>query len=133
MDLIIGQIVKARIEQVGISKTEVARRLHMSPANVHKIFKRQTLDIALVQKLSEVLNYDFMAHYKHMSGLGGSIPAQGSGPNVAYTFSLRKKIAQVVEVSRELSVEEGDKSVSQFLSELDFIQEAVKDIRASIS
>ena len=41
----IGQIIKTRVEYLGMSKAELARRLNMSPANVHKIFKRDTIEV----------------------------------------------------------------------------------------
>lgn len=35
----------------------------MSPTNIHKIFKRETIDTGLLQNISEVLEYDFFSHY----------------------------------------------------------------------
>ena len=53
-----------RLESKGMSKAELARRLHMSPANVHKIFKRTTVDARLLQDISKILDYDFFQHFK---------------------------------------------------------------------
>lgn len=36
----------------------------MSPANVHKIFKRSSLDAGLLLRLSNILDYDFFQHFK---------------------------------------------------------------------
>jgi transcriptional regulator with XRE-family HTH domain len=63
MDLKIGEIIKQRVEVLGMSKAELARRLHMSSANVHKIFKRSSVDVALLRELCNILDYDFFEHF----------------------------------------------------------------------
>ena len=52
----IGEIIKQRVEVLGMSKAELARRLHMSPANVHKIFKRSSVDTGLLREISNILD-----------------------------------------------------------------------------
>ena len=64
MEPIIGEVIKTRVERMGISKAELARRLDMSPANVHKIFKRSSVDVMLLRKISNVLEYDFFRHFE---------------------------------------------------------------------
>lgn len=59
----IGKIIKEVTERRGISKSELGRRLNMSPTNIHKIFKRETIDTGLLLNISEVLEYDFFSHY----------------------------------------------------------------------
>ena len=63
MAVFIGKLIKEITEGRGISKTELGRRLNMSPTNVHKIFKRETIDTGLLQKISAILEYDFFSHY----------------------------------------------------------------------
>jgi transcriptional regulator with XRE-family HTH domain len=46
-----------------MSKAELARRLAMSPANIHKIFKRDSVDVKLLYRLCQELRYDFLALY----------------------------------------------------------------------
>jgi transcriptional regulator with XRE-family HTH domain len=60
----IGQHIKERLHRIGMSKAEMARRLNMSAANVHKIFHRDTIDITLLCKISQLLNYDFLRLYR---------------------------------------------------------------------
>ncbi len=59
----IGKIIKEITERKGMTKSELGRRLIMSPTNVHKIFKRETIDTGLLLKISDVLEYDFFSHY----------------------------------------------------------------------
>ena len=63
MTVFIGKLIKDITERRGISKSELGRRLNMSPTNVHKIFKRETIDTGLLHKISEVLEYDFFNHF----------------------------------------------------------------------
>ncbi len=63
MAVFIGKLIKEITERRGISKSELGRRLNMSPTNVHKIFKRETIDTGLLHKISEVLEYDFFIYY----------------------------------------------------------------------
>lgn len=72
----IGEVVKQRVEALGMSKTELARRLHMSPANIHKIFKRNTIDAALLHRLGVILDYNFFNHFKDPEKAGQPVPAR---------------------------------------------------------
>jgi transcriptional regulator with XRE-family HTH domain len=63
METNIGEAIKVRLEAIGMPKAELARRLNMSPANVHKIFKRRSVDVKLLQDISNILDYDFFRHF----------------------------------------------------------------------
>ncbi len=63
MAVSIGEKIKEITERRGMSKSELGRRLNMSPTNVHKIFKRETIDTGLLQKISDVLEYNFFIYY----------------------------------------------------------------------
>jgi len=64
MESKIGEIIKGRVAVLGMSKAELARRLNMSPANIHKIFKRSSIDSELLRNLSNILDYDFFQYFK---------------------------------------------------------------------
>ncbi|MBC7449920.1 MAG: helix-turn-helix transcriptional regulator [Cytophagales bacterium] len=63
MNIFIGELIKSVAERRGISKSEMARRLNMSATNVHKIFKRQSIDTDLLSRICTLLEYDFFLHY----------------------------------------------------------------------
>lgn len=63
MAVFIGRLIKEVTERRGMSKSELGRRLNMSPTNVHKIFKRESIDTALLQNISQVLEFDFFSPY----------------------------------------------------------------------
>ena len=56
----LGTEVKQKLKSRGMSVAEFARRINRSRNNVYNIFKRQYIDIELLQTISAVLEYDFI-------------------------------------------------------------------------
>lgn len=63
MTIHIGNLIKKRVEEKGMNKSEFARRINTTSQNVHGIFKRKSIDTALLQKISEVLEFDFFQYF----------------------------------------------------------------------
>lgn len=86
----IGAKIKSVVEQRGITKSELSRRLNMSTTNIHKIFKRESIDTSLLQKLSTELEYNFF-------GLYSSTPDIASEPLAPYhsVSELQNEINQL--------------------------------------
>ncbi|TNE27264.1 MAG: hypothetical protein EP346_12980 [Bacteroidetes bacterium] len=59
----IGELIKARTEEIGLKPSEFARMIHKTRQNVHNIFKRDTIDTQLLLEISKCLNYDFFTEY----------------------------------------------------------------------
>jgi transcriptional regulator with XRE-family HTH domain len=59
----IGSKIKETAEARGISKAELARRLNMSSTNVHKIFKRESVDTQLLSNISKALEHNFFQYF----------------------------------------------------------------------
>jgi transcriptional regulator with XRE-family HTH domain len=55
-----GETVKEYFEASGLSVSEFARRLNCHRQNVYDIFKRQNIDLSLLQRISRVLEHDFV-------------------------------------------------------------------------
>lgn len=55
-----GERVKEVFEASGLSLSEFARRLNCHRQNVYDIFKRQDIDLSLLQRISSVLDHDFV-------------------------------------------------------------------------
>ena len=55
-----GEKVKEYFEASGMSVTEFARRVNCHRQNVYDIFKRQNIDLSLLQRISKVLEHDFV-------------------------------------------------------------------------
>lgn len=63
LSLHIGKLVRKHLEEVGMTKSEFARRLNTSPQNIYGIFKRKSIDTELLKNISTILNYDFFQYY----------------------------------------------------------------------
>lgn len=59
----IGEEIKEVLARKLISKTALANMLEMSTTNVHKIFKRSSVDTGLLHRISIVLEHDFFLCY----------------------------------------------------------------------
>jgi len=55
-----GQEVKERFEHRGMTVAEFARRINRSRNTVYSIFRREYVDLQLLSKISEVLEFDFI-------------------------------------------------------------------------
>lgn len=55
-----GERVKEVFDASGLSVSEFARRLHCHRQNVYDIFKRHDIDLSLLQRISKVLEHDFV-------------------------------------------------------------------------
>ncbi|MCA6365028.1 MAG: helix-turn-helix transcriptional regulator [Bacteroidetes bacterium] len=91
MALHIGKLIRKRIEQAGMNKSEFARRINSTPQNVYSIFKRESIDTDLLWEISRVLNYDFFQHYTTSGG------AYLNDDSMSYknASELNKELAQV--------------------------------------
>ncbi len=63
MELHIGIIIKQRVDELGISKAEFARRINTTSQNIYGIFKRKSIDTNLLIKISQVLNHNFFQYF----------------------------------------------------------------------
>ncbi|HTL81269.1 MAG TPA: helix-turn-helix transcriptional regulator [Bacteroidia bacterium] len=66
----IGKLIRHHLDELGMSKSEFARRIGTSPQNLYGIFKRKSCDTELLREISRVLNYDFFSFYTEKSLIG---------------------------------------------------------------
>lgn len=59
--MIIGNKIKSVCNEVGMSYSEFARRVGMTPQNANALFKRERVSTVLLKKVNKVLNHDFFA------------------------------------------------------------------------
>lgn len=67
MALHIGKVIRQHLEEVGMTKSEFARRISTSPQNIYGIFKRKSIDSELLRDISRCLNFDFFQYYSTSS------------------------------------------------------------------
>ena len=59
----IGSIIKEIFDKQQCSVSRFAKQLCCDRTNVYSIFKRESIDTALLEKISIILNHDFFQHY----------------------------------------------------------------------
>lgn len=69
----IGQLIRAKLETAGMTKSCFARRIGTTAQNVYGIFKRKSCDTELLKTIGQVLNFDFFSYYQ--DGFSGTISA----------------------------------------------------------
>lgn len=58
-----GQIVRARVEELGVRHSYVARKLNTQRQTMNNIYKRREIDVVLLQRLSHILGVNFFQYY----------------------------------------------------------------------
>lgn len=93
----IGKLVKSVFSDSGMSVAELARQLHCERTNVYTIFRRRTVDVELLSRLSKILKHNFLADAMQMYGLSDTLR-----PQLNLTLNLdeltNEKVAKLMEV-----------------------------------
>ena len=55
----IGQHIKEVMRQQGVTATQLAKDICCALPHIHRIFRKDNIDIALLERISSALNYDF--------------------------------------------------------------------------
>ncbi len=80
----IGQIIKSVFDESGMTVSELARQLRCERTNVYTIFRRRTVDVELLARLSEILSHNFLDDAIRQYGLDTTLTQQ---LNLSITFS----------------------------------------------
>jgi hypothetical protein len=115
MRLHIGKEIEQRYKESGIKLSEFARRLSTSPRNVYAIFDRNDIKTDLLQRISEVLNYNFFSLYQPSS------PGQLNEPGLNYGLDRPK--AETVSIIVVLDGKES--TLNQWVKKLSAINKTI--------
>ncbi len=55
----IGQHIKEVMRQQGITATQLANDICCTRPHIHRIFRKDNMDVALLERISIALHYDF--------------------------------------------------------------------------
>ena len=58
----IGKIIKKKLDETSMSVTEFAHSIDRERTTVYDIFERKSIDVELLIKISNILDYDFIHH-----------------------------------------------------------------------
>lgn len=61
----IGSIIKEKFDEQSLSVSWFAKQLCCDRTNVYSIFKRESIDTALLVKISAIMNHDFFKYYSN--------------------------------------------------------------------
>lgn len=56
----IGNMIRRKLKEQGRSVTWFASAIHSDRSNTYKMLKRESIDLALLMYISELLHYDFL-------------------------------------------------------------------------
>ncbi len=63
VELHIGEIIEERLKEVGMTKSEFARRINRARQNINDILRRKSVDTDLLFEISKALSYNFFKVY----------------------------------------------------------------------
>ena len=85
----IGKLIKSRLKSERIGVTEFANLIGKERTTVYDIFSRESIDTNLLDKIGQVLNYDFFQHFIN--------------PETIQEIILKKSISNKVYIELDLS------------------------------
>jgi len=88
----IGQLIQEKVEAQKMEVTAFAKAINKERSNAYDIFKRDSIDTALLKKIGQVLSYDFFQDLLE--------------PKTKQTLMMKKGITRKVLVELELTEEE---------------------------
>lgn len=59
----IGKIIEQKLREKRYPITDFAKKINTDRSNVYNIFRRNTIDTGLLQKISEILEHDFFQYF----------------------------------------------------------------------
>lgn len=59
----IGELIHKRVQELNLTNSQFASLINCHRTNVNNIYKQATIDVAKLQKISEVLHVDFFKYY----------------------------------------------------------------------
>ncbi|GHT16806.1 hypothetical protein AGMMS4956_19850 [Bacteroidia bacterium] len=61
-DIHIGRAIQQKMAEQGCTVAQMAKEVHCDRSNIYDIFKRKSIDMMQLIRISQVLHYDFYAH-----------------------------------------------------------------------
>ncbi|CAN5915950.1 hypothetical protein BH11BAC7_BH11BAC7_24850 [soil metagenome] len=92
----IGKLIGKKIKEIGMSKSELSRRISITPQSTHYILAKDSIDTDLLLKISRALDYDFFQHYLGLS-------PQGKGNEALINVSSTELKTQIAEIRKEIN------------------------------
>lgn len=96
----IGAQIQKRVKELGLTNSQFANLINCHRTNVNNIYKQETIDVVKLQKISEVLCFDFFQYYvaDYSSPSCGEVILKRIEFSSEEVKKLSKNISVVVEV-----------------------------------
>lgn len=88
----IGREIRDTVKRKKVSISQLADMINKSRPLVYDIFERESIDTGLLQKLSEVLEFNFFSFYQ--SGYSAEEPQENYHARTENIEELKKKLSQ---------------------------------------
>lgn len=89
MEIHIGKEIERVYQQSGMKLSEFANRINTSSRNIYSIFSRKEIKTDQLQKISEVLKFDFFALFKNETS------DQVEEPQASYLRSSNRVVVSI--------------------------------------
>lgn len=92
-----GQVVRAKLDEIGVKVSKLAQRLDYSRGHMYKLFESENLGYPIIYKIGEVINYDFSHDFpempvKRIEQNIVSEPEEVYGINTTNVYELKKAV-----------------------------------------
>ncbi|WP_169305719.1 helix-turn-helix domain-containing protein [Sphingobacterium alkalisoli] len=89
MKFVIGEKIKEKVEEKGVTQKAFASAIGMTTRNLERFFERSDISINQLVKASEFLNYDFVSLYLENTANGKNIPFLAKENSQQYKPEIR--------------------------------------------
>lgn len=99
MKFVIGEKIKEKVEQNGVTQKAFASAIGMTTRNLERFFERSDISINQLVKASEFLNFDFVSLFLENTVSGKNSPILRSEPTQTI-----KSISATTDVSIQINI-----------------------------
>lgn len=92
----IGQAIKKRIDELGMTKSEFGRLIGVPQQHINRILERDTMETKKLIKVSQALDFNFFALYcEFPTSVNAYLAAVALGGNASYSVGDASLLAQM--------------------------------------
>ena len=102
----IGKRIKQKVDESKISKKELAKKIDRERTDIYHIYKNQSIDTALLVKISQAVEYNFLLEYFESKTITGK-----------HILLIETDKAKIEEIIKDLSADGSVKTVKAWLDE----------------
>ena len=98
----IGAQIQKRVRELGLTNSQFANLINCHRTNVNNIYKQETIDVAKLQKISEVLHFDFFRYY--VADYSSSLTDEVISKRIEFSLEEMKKLSKNIPVLVEVVI-----------------------------